>query len=419
MPQKSSVRTSWITAGLCIYAAASLFSMAAMSIGTGVLILCLLIGLGPRGFLSSVRNELRHRPARVLFVFSALLALACVASLVYAKWNPVSFGSYQVDVNSLFEFGKLWYLFWPFLLAAGLRAVSEEQRGRVAAAWLVAFGILSAVGIYQYYTGWPRPQVIPGTPRYHAILFLGHHLSVASILIFPFFAALDLLKKRAGPRWVGLPRVLLFLFVVLGAVTLFLTYSRMLWAALPVGLLIWALLALPKRWAAAAVLALVIGGVAAYQVPQIQKRVRDSMGVGTRQLLWKANLAFFEERPVFGVGFRENHELSRHYFVANFPRGDRFFTGHAHNNALDMLGGTGFFGFSAWLLWSLSIFVLLWPLLRNRPEAFFVTGLFAAWIVFHLNGLTQLNFWEGKVQHQMMWSVGWILLWRGKREDRR
>ena len=40
----------------------------------------------------------------------------------------------------------------------------------------------------------------------------------------------------------------------------------------------------------------------------------------------------------------------------------------------------------------------------------------AAWIacfvVFHLNGLTNLNFWEGKVTHQLFWMLGWLLVWQ-------
>jgi hypothetical protein len=36
-------------------------------------------------------------------------------------------------------------------------------------------------------------------------------------------------------------------------------------------------------------------------------------------------------------------------------------------------------------------------------------GLFCAWIVLHLNGLTQVNVWEGKVEHQMAWALAWAL----------
>jgi hypothetical protein len=36
-------------------------------------------------------------------------------------------------------------------------------------------------------------------------------------------------------------------------------------------------------------------------------------------------------------------------------------------------------------------------------------GILSALIVFQINGLTQVNFWEAKVQHQLMWMVGWIL----------
>ena len=47
----------------------------------------------------------------------------------------------------------------------------------------------------------------------------------------------------------------------------------------------------------------------------------------------------------------------------------------------------------------------------TRAEPGFAWGLLCAWIVFQLNGLTQVNFWEGKVMHQMMWAVAWSFVW--------
>ena len=52
--------------------------------------------------------------------------------------------------------------------------------------------------------------------------------------------------------------------------------------------------------------------------------------------------------------------------------------------------------------------------MRNDPErAPLAKGWACAWIVFHLNGLTQVNFWEAKVQHQMAWVIAWSLLFAG------
>ena len=100
---------------------------------------------------------------------------------------------------SFADLGKAWYFPWPLALAAGLHALGASGRAVVARSWLLTLGILAAIGIQQHFTGWPRGQVIPSSPQYwHATLFLGHHLSVASVLIFPFFAALELWRVRSG-----------------------------------------------------------------------------------------------------------------------------------------------------------------------------------------------------------------------------
>ena len=68
--------------------------------------------------------------------------------------------------------------------------------------WIITLAVLSAVGVIQYFSGWPQAAEDPEARRnrYHATILLGHHLSVASILIFPFFAALDFLKEGGRGR---------------------------------------------------------------------------------------------------------------------------------------------------------------------------------------------------------------------------
>jgi O-antigen ligase len=308
-------------------------------------------------------------------------------------------------------------LFWPLPLAAGLGTVSAERRTKILKSWIGTCAILGGIAIVQHFTGWPRPQGIPSpTPplRYHATLFLGHHLSVASILIFPFFASLDLFKHKREWFW-GLG-------AALGATALFLTYSRTLWAALPFAIFTWLVLNLSKRAKIVVITVFILGVAGATQLPQIQARFKTldfQYSLTTRTELWKANLEFVHERPVLGVGWKHNQELSGYYLMDKLSTND-VFSGHAHNNLLDMLGGTGIAGALSWLAWSILVMAMAWAAWRRSSLSadVFASGLFCAWIAFQLNGITQVNFWEAKVTHQAMWMVAWSLLWLSGRDKK-
>jgi O-antigen ligase len=295
------------------------------------------------------------------------------------------------------------------------------KRITVLRAWLGTFVLLSAVGVVQHFTGWPRPQAIPGVPgRFHATLFLGHHLSVASVFIFPFFVLLDFLRQTPSSKAAALapsradriavfPRWFLLIGAVLGFMTLGLTYSRTLWVALPIGIALWALLSAPRKLRVPVVIAIILAAASATQVPWVKSRLSAQMGIHTREDLWEANLKMFESRPLTGVGLKHNQELSGYYLMEKY-HSSNVFSGHAHNNVLDFLGGTGLIGLLAWIVWW--VFIFRWTICPGvRVVGYDLSlGLLCALVVFQLNGLTQVNFWEAKVQHQLMWAVAWLLL---------
>ena len=351
------------------------------------------------------------------FWLSLLLALCCAGSLLWASFSPLSYGGQSIEVHFLKDISKVWYLFWPLLIVTCLQSLSERNRHFVFSAWIGTLGVLSFIGIVQYFTGWPRPQPIPFEEnRFHATLFLGHHLSVASILIFPFFAALDCGLTR-GLQKKKLESALFFLIAFLGLICLVLTFSRTLWVALPLGIAIWGIWRLPTRKLKIALsISLCISLLLVSQYAPIKRRLTTEMGTSTRQTLWETNLEFFKQRPLLGVGWRHNIELSGYYLMAKEKSKD-VFSGHAHNNFLDMLGGLGLFGTFSWLIWSAFIFMISISKLKKKgkvPTSFAAysadRGLLCAWIVFQINGLTQVNFWEAKVQHQMAWVIAWALL---------
>ncbi len=418
---------SWLKWALSIYAVASLISMAVMSVGAGLLGLVLIFGGsgGPRAFGRALRAELAREFSRRYFQVSLGLAAACLLSLVVAELAPLGFGGNFARIHLLTDGLKLWYLFWPLLIVTGLRELADNERIFVLRAWIVAFGLLSVLGVIQHWIGWPRPQWIPGTlHRYHTTLFLGTHLTVASVLIFPFFASLDLLRAawRRGPGEspLGIPWPGWFFLCGMGVWALIFTQSRTLWAALPVGLLVWVVLSLRRKWAVALSVIILLSVLVASQLPAVQLRFADKYGFSTREELWGANLVMLENRPVTGVGFLHNHELSGYYLMTRHP-GASVFSGHAHNNLLDMLAGTGLLGAAAWVFWSGFVIVLAGKG-RESPGSVarvpsFAAGLLCAWVVLQLNGLTQVNFWEAKVTHQMMWAVAWSLLFVSGRRN--
>jgi O-antigen ligase len=355
--------------------------MAAMSVGAALVAIALLINLKKQDF----KVEFKRKEIKTYFYLSICLFVACALSLLYAKINPLSINGRFSEVHFFSDIAKVWYLFWPIFLVVALRQLTDQQRKKIFQSWMWAFVVLSVLGVFQYFFGWPRPHRIPGNEeRFHAVLFMGHHLSVTSIFIFPFFLALDLKK---------------YIWAALGCLLLFLTYSRMIWVALPIGLLVWSLRSLPLKKALAALGILIVVSFTAYQQPAIQKRLHDGLGVDTRKLIWEKNIDFFKQRPMTGVGWMHNHDLYGIYLEDKSPSKWNF-VGHAHNNLIQMLSGTGILGTAAWLAWAIFVVVLAWKL---SP------GIFAAWVVFHINGLTQVNFWEAKVQHQMAWVIALLL----------
>jgi hypothetical protein len=187
---------AWLAFGLATYWVSTLVSMAAMSIGLGVFLVALLVSQGgPKAALRLVRDELQRPASRLYFKLAFLLFLACALSLAVAAIFPITYKGKGVEVHFFRGIAKAWYLFWPLVLAAALRVLPELRRAQVIRAWLGGFGFLALVGIAQFFTGWPRPSIIPGNEaHFHVNLFLGHHLSVASVMICD-----DLpLLRRAG-----------------------------------------------------------------------------------------------------------------------------------------------------------------------------------------------------------------------------
>tara|TARA_Y100000590_G_scaffold434459_1_gene552671 strand:+ start:2896 stop:4080 length:1185 start_codon:yes stop_codon:yes gene_type:complete len=391
--------------------------MATMSLGAVFLMVALVITVGgPVRLFVRFRQEWNRGPARTYLFVSFFFLFALSLSLIVARIWPIQIGTTTVNVLFPNDWAKSWYFIFPLMVAVAIRSLSPRSRNKVLKIWLGSAGVLSAIGLFQFFTGWPRPQMIPSfRPYYHATLFLGHHLSLASIFIFPFFASFDFATRKKGESPLGWNKTRWVILSIVLLICLFLSFSRMLWISLPIGILAFLLFRLHGKFRIGLIAVAILGIVGTASLPTVQKRMKDSLGVQERFDLWEANLFFFKQRPLTGAGFKKNHDLSGSYLFQKYPEKENVFSGHAHNNLLDFLGSMGIMGVIAFVFWSALAFQMAWNS-RKIPESFGL-GLFVAWGVFHLNGLTQVNFWEAKVMHQMMWMIGWSIVWMGTLKD--
>lgn len=349
--------------------------------------------------------------------YGAFLFSACLLSLIVAKIFPVVYAGHAPEVT-LHGFLKIWYLLSPAVLFAGFIEMqgTEERIKVILRSWFGMTIVLSIVAIIQYNTGWPLKQPITTNPgHFHAILFLGHYLSTASILIFPTFAALCLSIGSYSRS----QKVMPFEWIVSlsGLIILFLSYARAAWLSVPLGILFLFMRYLKPRTrlVSGLIFLILLGG--ATQTSFMKERIERTYGVSERVRLWRANIDFFERNPLTGIGWLKTQEMSEFYFKEKDPANYKgYFWGHAHSNFFEMLGGTGLIGLAAFLAWSFFSLRLAYrtsKLARENGKEYLsdlAFGLFTALLLLHLNGLTNVTFWEGKVMHSQMFAIGLLLM---------
>lgn len=130
-----------------------------------------------------------------------------------------------------------------------------------------------------------------------------------------------------------------------------------------------------------------------------------------RMFLWKANFAMFRDYPIFGIGYQENEARAGEY-VARLGN-PHAFTGHAHNNYIQMLSGTGVTGFAAYIVLISFMLWLSWRLWQRIPRENFwhralALAALGAQIDLHVGGFTECNFKAGVTSHNTM--VAWAIV---------
>ena len=179
-----------------------------------------------------------------------------------------------------------------------------------------------------------------------------------------------------------------FLFVawLLNLLGLYLTYTRGAWLGF--------LVALPffyfkNNFKAFLLTTLVVSGVGLgvykYAASSVVRATSDIERISQ----WKAAIAGFKERPVFGLGYL-NFEKMSNALKKKYHIEAEYFGGHAHSNYFEMLASTGAVGFILFMLWQISWFIEM----LKRDDILGKLGV-PFIVAFVIGGLTQATFTLG------------------------
>lgn len=132
-----------------------------------------------------------------------------------------------------------------------------------------------------------------------------------------------------------------------------------------------------------------------------------------RLTLWVTNLRIWKESPIFGIGYGENGRRLAEYY-AKFQVPSETLIGHAHNQFLHFLAGTGLVGLIVYLVLIIYFLVLsirVWRVvsIKNTFHQGLVLGCLGSQIMFHIGSLTEANFEHSKVRLVLIFSWAMIV----------
>lgn len=334
--------------------------------------------------------------------------------------------------DKVFIIGNSRFVLLFIALRLGLEALSLEQIEKGLKFLAIAIIFISLYAISQHFTGKdlirgakdPISQVYTGGgTEFRSRGMWGHPVTFGHSMALSFTMCLGALTAFYRDR----RHLMIFgLASLLGGISLVYSYTRGAWIAVAAAIFVMSLY-LGRKVAISSIVAgaLLIGGGALVS-PKFRDRLVSIVSTtnqsNTERLdVWRANIAMFKENPILGVGYGVNEEIIGDYYERLGIQQE--FGGHAHNNYLQFLSGTGLLGFLAYTAFSLVFLWMTHTLLRTLPPearwARAITlGALGAQVALHVGGLTECNFKDAEVNHQYMLILALLtVVWRRYRPN--
>ncbi|MCM2281808.1 MAG: O-antigen ligase family protein [Bdellovibrionaceae bacterium] len=405
---KSALKVS-----LLLYGISVLTTMAGMELLgwlSFALVLALSIGSATRstGALPPSRAPLEY----IDFFLIALAGVIALSAML----------SVSPDANRLFIIGSARFVLLFLGLRFALEMTEEKSLFRGIRILVPIVGVIAVYAIFQHFTGidlirgnrisissvdTAAGRVFRANGMWGHPVTFGHSMALTFCMVMglAFTAARD--KSQAFSAKF---RALVIIVALLSGLALLSSYTRGAWIGAGAAFVVIGLYQ-GRKVATFTLSSAVLAMTLALSVSEHLRSRLLSIFSSTNQSnleriqIWKANIQMFQEHPFLGVGYGENERLIRVYFEKlGILNG---FGGHAHNNYLQFLSGTGLVGFFLFVAFSVAGFVMTHRLLTRLPrEAVWpralALGALAAQVALHVGGLTECNFKDAEVNHQYM-----------------
>lgn len=215
------------------------------------------------------------------------------------------------------------------------------------------------------------------------------------------------------------------LFMTSFAVLMF-TQTRGVWIAVVIALVLGLIFELGKKSLKPIFGFLVAFGLFCAVYTPIRERIQLSFDPeksydSERLVLWKTNFQIFFESPLLGVGYGENKRRLREYYDKfEVPEGQ--FEGHAHNQYLHFLAGTGLLGFACYLFlvfYFLRLNYVNYQASERASESrAILLGLLVGQIAFYIGGMTESNFEHAKLKYVLCLVWALVLYFENQRTQK-
>ncbi len=251
-------------------------------------------------------------------------------------------------------FFKFRWIFFLYLFSLFFK-LSPKALPVFLTGFLVGFYVSSLNSIFQFVINWDIVRhtfinydasstgYVRVTSFFNLPTTYGYSIAMALIVPLAYLFSRESVKSK----------ILVSLIFLSGLISLVLTYTRGAWISFFCAFFCFIWFANKKLIVWVTPLLLLTGILLFHFQPGFQQRIESLLNFkyasnSERIELWKANWEMFKDHPVFGVGLHKNDKLVENYNKILGHKHNAI--SHAHNTYLQLLSGTGLFGFISLML---------------------------------------------------------------------